>query len=91
MTKKEMIDSLAKKLGDKVQAERAFDGVFGCIIDALKAGDSIAIPNFGTFKVVERAARKGRNPRTGEEMQISASKTVKFTPGKGLKEAVAGK
>ena len=55
---------------------------------ALKKGDSVAISGFGSFKVVERATRKGRNPRTGKELQIPAAKAVKFTAGKGLKEGL---
>jgi len=54
----------------------------------LEKGDSISLIGFGSFKVVERAAREGRNPSTGEKMQISASKGVKFTPGAGLKKRV---
>jgi nucleoid DNA-binding protein len=58
------------------------------ITSALKKGDSISLMGFGSFKVVERAAREGRNPSTGKKMQIPASKGVKFTPGANLKERV---
>jgi DNA-binding protein HU-beta len=68
------------------QAEAAYDGLFTLLAETLKKGDSVAISGFGSFKVVERKARKGRNPRTGEEIRIPASKAVKFTPGKALKE-----
>jgi DNA-binding protein HU-beta len=54
----------------------------------MKTGDTVTLVGFGTFKVVERKARKGRNPQTGEEIDIKASKAPKFTPGKALKEAV---
>ena len=56
--------------------------------EALAAGESVTFTGFGSFKVVERAARKGRNPRTNEEITIPSSKVVKFTPGKGLKDAI---
>ena len=56
--------------------------------EAMKAGDSVTFTGFGSFKVTQRAARKGRNPRTGKEINIPAGKAVKFTPGKALKESV---
>ena len=56
--------------------------------EALASGESVTFTGFGSFKVVERAARKGRNPRTGKEITIPASKVAKFTPGKGLKDAI---
>jgi DNA-binding protein HU-beta len=75
-------------LGTLTQAEAAYDCLFTLLAETLKKGDSVAITGFGSFKVVERKTRKGRNPRTGEEIQISASKAVKFTPGKSLKESL---
>lgn len=89
MTKKELIDKLSEALGDRKQAEAAFNAVISGLSDALKAGESMTIPGFGTFKVVDRAARKDRNPQTGQEIDIAASRTVKFVPGKKLKEEMA--
>lgn len=70
------------------QATEAFDAVFAAITSALKAGDTAKVPSFGSFNVSERAARKGRNPATGESITIKASKSVRFKAGKELKEAV---
>ncbi len=78
----ESADITKKSAGDAINA------AIGGITSALEKGDSISLIGFGSFKVVERAAREGRNPSTGEKMQISASKGVKFTPGAGLKERV---
>jgi DNA-binding protein HU-beta len=90
MTKAELVKTLKEKanLATNAQAEAAYDGLFKILTDALKQGDSIAVSGFGSFKVVERKARTGRNPRTGEEIAIPASKAVKFTPGKALKESL---
>lgn len=70
------------------QATAAFEALFGAITDALKSGDNAKIPGFGSFALAERAARKGRNPATGEAITIKASKTVRFKVGKDLKESV---
>lgn len=70
------------------QATAAFEALFGAITDALKSGDTAKIPGFGSFSLAERAARKGRNPATGEAITIKASKTVRFKIGKDLKESV---
>jgi DNA-binding protein HU-beta len=88
MTKAELVKTLKEeaRLASNAQAEAAFEGLFGILADALKKGDSIAVSGFGTFKVVNRKARTGRNPRTGEEIAIPASRSVKFTPSKALKE-----
>lgn len=93
MTKAELVAQIAKLDGMENQkdAENALNGVIIAISNLLKAGDSINIPNFGTFSVKDRAARKGRNPATGAEMDIPATKVVHFSPSKSLKEAVAGK
>ncbi len=89
MNKTELIDAVAKK-GDftKKDAEKAVNAVLDAVTDALAAGEKIQIVNFGTFEVKTRAARTGRNPKTGEAMEIAASKTPAFTAGKGLKDAV---
>ncbi|MBF0419631.1 MAG: HU family DNA-binding protein [Magnetococcales bacterium] len=74
----------------QTDAEKVIKALTASIEEALKAGNSVALAGFGTFAVSERPARKGRNPRTGQEIQIPASKTIKFKPGKTLKESVAG-
>ncbi len=90
MTKAELVQKIHAKSGlaTKVQSEAALDAVVAALTDALRGGDSVTFTGFGSFKVTSRAARKGRNPRTGAEIVIPASKAVKFTPGKALKEAV---
>jgi len=70
------------------QAAEALEAVFDSIVDALKSGEGAKVPGFGSFSMSERAARKGRNPATGESINIKASKTVRFKVGKELKEAV---
>jgi DNA-binding protein HU-beta len=74
----------------KKDAGKAVDAIFDAIADALKQGDKVQLIGFGNFEVRERAARKGRNPQTGEEIEISASKIPAFKPGKSLKETVSG-
>ena len=90
MTKAAMVKELKEKCGlsTLAQAEAAYEKLFTIISESLKQGDAIAISGFGSFKVVNRKARKGRNPQTGEEILIPASKAVKFTPGKALKESM---
>jgi len=89
MKKDELVGMVSEKVGiTKKSAAEAVNAVFEAITSALEEGDSISRPGFGSFKVVERAAREGRNPSTGEKMQIPASKAVKFTLGAGLKERV---
>lgn len=87
----DFIASLAERLGSKAQAKDATQAVLEGIAEILKSGDALTIKGFGTFRVDERAARKGIHPRTKEEIDIPASKTVKFTPSKVLKDAVAAK
>lgn len=72
----------------KAAAGRAVDAVFDGITGSLKGGDSVTLVGFGTFSISDRAARSGRNPRTGETIQIKASKMPKFKAGKALKDAV---
>lgn len=72
----------------KADATKAVDSVFQSIEAALKRGDEVRLVGFGTFQVAERAASKGRNPRTGEEIDIPASRQAKFKPGKSLKDAL---
>jgi len=89
MTKAELIDKLADDADiTKVAAGKALDSFIDAVRKTLKKGDKVTITGFGTFSVSKRAARKGRNPRTGEEIKIKASKTPKFTAGKALKESI---
>lgn len=87
----ELIARIADQTGmAKAQVSRVVEAMFDGISDALKKGEEARFPGFGSFKVAERAARQGKNPRTGETIQIAASKQPKFTAGKGLKDAVNG-
>ena len=89
MNKGDLIDSVAASAGlSKADAGRAVDGVLSGISGALSGGDSVSLVGFGTFQVKHRAARMGRNPSTGEAIQISASNVPSFKAGKGLKDAV---
>lgn len=89
MTKAEIIEHMADAAGlSKADAARAFDASLDAIVKGLKKGQRITLVGFGTFSLVKRKARKGRNPQTGAEIKIAASKAPKFTPGKALKDAV---
>ena len=89
MNKTELIDQIASSAEiSKAAAGRALDATVDAIKAALKAGDSVSLIGFGTFSVGERAARTGRNPRTGETLKIKAAKVPKFSAGNGLKDAV---
>lgn len=89
MNKKELIAKLAEVMGTtKKDAEAALDAVTTVITDALVEGNDVKITGFGNFTVTERAAREGRNPMTGETVQIAASKSPKFKAAKALKDAV---
>ena len=89
MNKNDLISSVAETSGlTKADAGRAVDGVFDSIASALASGDDVRIVGFGSFSVANRAASTGRNPRTGEEIQIPASKQPKFKAGAPLKSAV---
>jgi DNA-binding protein HU-beta len=89
MNKTELINAVAETSGlSKKDATKAVDAVFDSITEALRKGDKVQLIGFGNFEVRERAARKGRNPQTGEEMEIPASKVPAFKPGKALKDAV---
>ncbi|MBF0627837.1 MAG: HU family DNA-binding protein [Magnetococcales bacterium] len=89
MNKSELVDSVAAETKlTKAQASDAIDAVINAIQNALKAGQQVNLVGFGAFMVTERAARTGRNPRTGIEINIPAAKLPKFKPGKGLKDAV---
>jgi len=87
MTKADLIESIAARLDlPKGQAERAVNLVFEDIVKALRNGDKVNVSGFGTFAVSERKARTGRNPKTGESIDIPASKSAKFKAGKSLKD-----
>lgn len=89
MNKSELIDAIAAEANlTKADAGKALSAITDSITTALKNGDSVSLIGFGTFKVSKRAARTGRNPRTGAEIKIAASNNPGFTAGKGLKEAV---
>lgn len=88
MNKGDLIDEVSMVLKTKKDAQAAVDRVLSSIVKALGRGDTVSLIGFGTFKVAERKARKGRNPQTGEELYIAASKVPKFVAGKVLKEAV---
>jgi DNA-binding protein HU-beta len=90
MNKKGLIEVVMKEtnMEKKAEAERAVDAVFDTITKTMSRGEEVAISGFGTFRVVKRAAREGRNPKTGEKIQIAASTKPKFRAAKMLKEAV---
>ncbi|EFM09777.1 histone family protein DNA-binding protein [Paenibacillus curdlanolyticus YK9] len=87
MNKTELIAKVAELTElSKKDATKAVDAVFDAISDALQTGDKVQLVGFGNFEVRERQARKGRNPQTGEEIEIAASKMPAFKPGKSLKD-----
>lgn len=89
MNKSELVKVMAEKSGlSKKDAEKALNSFMNAVADALTDGDSVQLIGFGTFKVSERATRSGRNPVTGETMEIKACKTPKFVAGKALKDAL---
>lgn len=89
MNKAELLVAIADKAGiSKKDAEKAIKGLVDVVGEELKAGRKVQLVGFGTFEVSERAAREGRNPKTGEKMKIKASKAPKFKAGKALKDLV---
>ncbi len=89
MTKSELAASVASKSGlTKKNTEKALNAFFASVEQALVNGDTVQVIGFGTFEAKKRAARKGRNPKTGAEIEIKASRVPTFKPGKALKEAV---
>ena len=89
MNKQELVAAMAEKANlSKKDAEAAVAAVIDSITDALKAGDKVALVGFGTFSVKARAARTGKNPQTGETIQIAACKAPAFAAGKALKDAI---
>ena len=92
MNKNELIEAIADKTdSSKAQAARTVTALTETITEVLQKGDSISLPGFGTFEVRERSERTGRNPKTGEQLKIAASKVPAFKPGTTLKAAVNGK
>jgi len=92
MNRKELIDALASKTSStKADADRNIAALIEIISATLKKGDNVALVGFGTFEVRKRAARTGRNPQTGAELKIKASKAPAFKAGAALKAAVNGK
>ena len=88
MNKLELVNEMAKELNSVSVAKAALESLLDHIGNSMKNNQMVKLPGFGTFKVSERKARKGRNPSTGEEINIRARKVVRFVPGKNLKNAV---
>lgn len=89
MTKQDLVAQVSKKAGISMRAAKmAVDHLFTTISEAMKRGEKVVVTGFGTFMVRRRASRKGRNPQTGAEIQIPATKTPGFTAGKSLKRVV---
>ena len=92
MNKKQLVSKISASMNlSKADAERTFDGITEIILSCLKGDEQVKIAGFGTYKVAKRKARVGRNPRTGEQIQIGASQKVKFLPAKALKEMFTSK
>ena len=91
MNKADLAAAVADRTGlPKQSANLAVEAVFNCISDAMRKGQEVRVSGFGQFLVSDRAATTGRNPQTGESIQIKASKQPKFKPGKGLRDALNG-
>ena len=89
MNKNDLVQRLAERTGlSRGDSQKAVDGMFDVMTDSLKAGEEVRITGFGVFVVSERAGGKGRNPQTGEEITIKASKAARFRAGKPLKDAL---
>ena len=88
MNKADLINKVSEVLSSKKDAQAAVDCTINAITEALSVNDSVTLVGFGTFKTVNRKARKGRNPQTGQEINISARNAPKFVPGKALKDVV---
>lgn len=92
MNKSELIDAIAQETGlTKADAAKALDAVTGAIVGTVANGDSVSLIGFGTFKASARAAREGKNPKTGEKLSIAATTVPKFSAGSNFKAAVAKK
>lgn len=92
MNKSELVEATAKAADiSKAAAERALSAMIDAVVGAVAKGDAVTLVGFGTFKSAKRAARTGKNPKTGEPLKIAATTVPKFTAGAGFKAAVAGK
>ncbi|MDP1526255.1 MAG: HU family DNA-binding protein [Rhodocyclaceae bacterium] len=92
MNKSELIEATAKAADiSKAAAERALSSMIEAVVKAVSKGDTVTLVGFGTFKSAKRAARTGKNPKTGEPLKIAATTVPKFSAGTGFKSAVAGK
>ena len=92
MNKGELIDALASSTGEsKATVDRVVNGFLDTVEAQVKKGEKVQLPGFGTFERRDRSARTGRNPQTGEEIKIKATKVPAFKPGAGFKSAVGGK
>lgn len=89
MNKQDLVNEVSRVLATRKEAQATVDFILSAITESLKKGDPVSLVGFGTFKVTNRKARKGRNPQTGEEITIQAQKVPKFVPGKALKDAVS--
>ena len=91
MNQGDLADAVAEATGAKrAEAARVVEAVLDAIRDGLKRGEKVGISGFGSFEAARREARRGRNPQTGEQVQVPASTSVRFKPGKGLKDALNG-
>ena len=90
MNKTQLVDALAARLGDRTTAAAAVDGLLATIVDTVRSGDSVTLTGFGVFEGRARAARTGRNPRTGEAIAVPATTVPAFRPGAGFRTAVGG-
>jgi DNA-binding protein HU-beta len=89
MSKADIVDKIAKDAGiSKAASEKAVNAFIEAVTNSLKKGQPVTLIGFGTFSVSKRAARKGRNPKTGEEIKIKAKKVARFRPGAALRDAV---
>ena len=90
MNKSQLVDALADRLGDRKAAATAVDALLQIVVDTVRSGDSVSLAGFGVFESRARAARTGRNPRTGETVAVPATTVPAFRPGTGFRNAVAG-
>ena len=90
MNKSQLVDALADRLGDRKTAATAVDALLQIVVDTVRSGDAVSLAGFGVFESRARAARTGRNPRTGESVAVPATTVPAFRPGTGFRNAVAG-
>src|SRR6187455_743650 len=90
MNKSQLVDALADRLGDRKTAVTTVDALLQIVVDTVRAGESVSLAGFGVFESRARAARTGRNPRTGESVDVPATTVPAFRPGTGFRNAVAG-